>query len=369
MERTRSLRLAGIIGLSLTMLFLTSCSLWTGSSLKDQVVTKDNSAELAQKAKTELSYEDYELLQEFIKRVYPDQPAGTLPVGMPVGAMIQSQKAFLDAQAAKTGVQEPTGAAAGAEALAPSTEQAATTMPPPAEQTQQPPPRQAAQTPPAKPAPATREPAPTTQISPQPTTEVSSQPATQSSAPAAQTAPAAPAPPPAPAMATLPAGETLTIRLAQALNTKTNQAGQTFEGTLDEDLRAGGALVAPAGSRVIGKITESVASGKVKGRAKMALELTGIEVGGKVYDISTHTLSFEAQGSGKEDAKKVGIASGIGAVIGAIAGGGKGAAIGATIGAGAGTGVVLATPGDEVEFPNEQRMVFKLEKSVELPER
>ena len=37
------------------------------------------------------------------------------------------------------------------------------------------------------------------------------------------------------------------------------------------------------------------------------------------------------------------------------------------IGAGAGTGVVLATSGDEVEFPNEQRMVFKLTHSVTIP--
>ena len=36
----------------------------------------------------------------------------------------------------------------------------------------------------------------------------------------------------------------------------------------------------------------------------------------------------------KDDAAKVGAASGIGAIIGAIAGGGKGAAIGAIIGGG-----------------------------------
>ena len=157
------------------------------------------------------------------------------------------------------------------------------------------------------------------------------------------------------------------IRLSQSLSSKKNQAGQTFEGILEQDLTGEGHLLAPAGSTIAGKVTDVASSGKVKGKAKMSLTLTQLEVGGQQYAIDTNTLNFEAQGTGTRDAKRIGIASGIGAVVGAIAGGGKGAAIGAAIGAGAGTGVTLATPGDEVEFPTEQRMSFKLDKPVELP--
>jgi hypothetical protein len=98
----------------------------------------------------------------------------------------------------------------------------------------------------------------------------------------------------------------------------------------------------------------------------MSVALASIEVGQEVYRIRTNTLAFEAQGTGKEDATKVGIGSGIGAVIGAIAGGGKGAAIGGAIGAGAGTGVVLATSGKEVEFGVEQLFSFQLDEDVEM---
>jgi hypothetical protein len=89
-------------------------------------------------------------------------------------------------------------------------------------------------------------------------------------------------------------------------------------------------------------------------------------VGPELYGIRTNTLAFEAQGTGKKDATKVGIGTGIGAVIGAIAGGGRGAAIGGVIGAGAGTGVVLATSGTEVEFGVEQLFSFQFDQDVEM---
>lgn len=365
-----SIRIVGIVVLAVTVLFLGACTSGTesGSSFKDQIVTKDNSSQLAQEAKSKLSYEDYELLQGFVRRVYPDQPEGTLPVGMPVETMIQSQKAFLDAQASNSGESQSGGEAAENQPPAQTEAQTATTAEPTSSKPA--PSTSTANRPSPKTEPKPASPPPTSSAENQPaqtTAEPSSQPVREQAASTAPAAPPAPQPPPAPREEMIPTGTTLTIRLAQALSSKTAQSGQKFEGTLDEDLRVDNTLIAPAGSTVIGKVTEAVPSGKVKGKAKMALQLTGLEVGGEVYDISTHTLSFEAQGSTKEDAKKVGIASGIGAVIGAIAGGGKGAAIGATIGAGAGTGVVLATPGDEVEFPNEQRMVFKLTHSVEIP--
>ena len=98
----------------------------------------------------------------------------------------------------------------------------------------------------------------------------------------------------------------------------------------------------------------------------MALRLEKITVGEESYPIRSNTLRFEAEGTEKRDAKRIGIATGAGAVLGAIAGGGKGAAIGAVIGAGTGTGVTMATPGDEVEFRTEQMFQFELVRSVEM---
>jgi hypothetical protein len=139
-----------------------------------------------------------------------------------------------------------------------------------------------------------------------------------------------------------------------------------FQATLEDDLLVDGKLVAPEGSKVAGRLSNVKASGKVQGRATLSVVLTRIEVGQEAYGIQTNTLSFEAEGTAKADATKVGIGTGIGAVIGAIAGGGKGAAIGGAIGAGAGTGAVLVTSGKEVEFGIEQLFSFRLDQDIEM---
>jgi hypothetical protein len=273
-------------------------------------------------------------MQGYVERVHPDVAAGQLPVGMTIATMIEAQKAYLAAQG--TPVEQADSSAPAGETPAAGLNMAA---PPARESAQQ---RTAPATEAARTADRTQE------------------------TPRAAT-PSEPPPPPQPTTATLGTGTEVVIRLSQSLSTRSNQSGQTFEGILEDDLKEGGHVLAPAGATVTGKITHLVKSGKVKGKAQMSLTLTGIEVGGESHRIDTNTLNFEAQGTGSRDAKRIGIASGIGAVVGAIAGGGKGAAIGAAIGAGAGTGVTLATPGDEVEFPTEQRMSFKLDKPVELP--
>ena len=63
--------------------------------------------------------------------------------------------------------------------------------------------------------------------------------------------------------------------------------------------------------------------------------------------------------STKDDAAKVGAASGIGAIIGAIAGGGKGAAIGAIIGGGAGTAGVMTQRGKDIRLEQGQHLKIR----------
>jgi len=77
-------------------------------------------------------------------------------------------------------------------------------------------------------------------------------------------------------------------------------------------------------------------------------------------------LSFEAEGTKKQDATKVGAGAGIGAVIGGILGGGKGAAQGAAIGGAAGGGAVLATRGKEVELASGSALTAVLASPLTL---
>lgn len=164
--------------------------------------------------------------------------------------------------------------------------------------------------------------------------------------------------------ATIPAGTAIEIRLAQALSSGKNKAGDSFEASLEKALEVNGKVIAPRGSAVLGKVSRAISSGKVKGRAEMSLTLSEIKVGDTRLALLTNTLSFQAQATKKKDAGIIGGGAGLGAAIGAIAGGGKGAAIGALAGAGGGTAVVMSTKGKELEFAPEQKFVFKLQEEV-----
>ena len=335
------------------------------TDIRNEVVTAENADTLYERAKKELSYEEFELLQSYLRRVHPDLPEGRLPVGVPVGVMIESQRAYVAAQ--------PDGDTSGAKQVV---RQAAVSEP-----------VSSARTSTAKPtSSAGRAPAPasTNEVraageggaataDPTPVSASSAREEAQP-APAAETRPVTfveevAAPEPEPTTIVVPEDTKLVIRLAHALSSKTAEPGDKFEAVLDEDLKVDGQVVAPAGTTVIGTVVDAKASGKVKGKAQMSIRLSSLKLGSETYRLPTNTLAFEAEGTGKEDAKKVGIGAAVGAVVGAIAGGKKGLGIGTLIGAGAGTGAVLATPGDEVEFAKEQRFQFRLESPVELPLR
>lgn len=189
--------------------------------------------------------------------------------------------------------------------------------------------------------------------------------------PSAVVTPVEPLPPmppaiPQPKSATVPSGIAIQIRLQDPLDSGVNLTGDTFRAILDQDIAVDGVLIAPRGSILDGKISHSERSGRVQGRATMALQLIALHIGQQAYPIQTQILSFEAESSQKKDAGKVGIGAGLGAVIGAIAGGGKGAAIGAAVGAGAGGATVMATRGNEVKLDSEQRLSFSLQRDVKI---
>lgn len=212
-------------------------------------------------------------------------------------------------------------------------------------------------------------------------------PPAQPAAPAAQPAPAAspaepprpatpapvappPPPKPEPKTVTIPGGTTLTVRLAQTLNSNQNKPGDTFAATLDQPLIVDGLVIAERGARVEGRIVESKQAGRVSGLSHMALELTSLRTAdGQNVAIKTQTFEKEGAKSTGKDAAKVGVASAVGAAIGAIAGGGRGAAIGAGVGGAAGTGTVLATRGEPVELKVETRLTFKMTSPVTVTEK
>jgi len=166
----------------------------------------------------------------------------------------------------------------------------------------------------------------------------------------AETSAAAPAAPAVPTYreVTLPAGTTLRLQLQSAVASDSSAVEDTVRAELRQAVNVDGATVLPAGTELVGTVTDVERSGRVKGRARIAYRFNSLNHAGDRYDVATAPLSHQAEATKGEDATKIAIGAGAGAAIGALVGGGDGAAKGAAIGGAGGTGVVLATRGGEV---------------------
>jgi hypothetical protein len=149
----------------------------------------------------------------------------------------------------------------------------------------------------------------------------------------------------------VPAGTDLVLTLETPVSSETAKADQPVRAKVAKTVVVAGHDVIPEGATVTGAVVSAEESGRVKGRASIALRFNEVVIANTPYRITTARIAREAEATKGEDATKIGIATGVGTAIGAIAGGKKGAAIGAGIGGGAGTGAVLATRGKEVSLP------------------
>jgi len=149
---------------------------------------------------------------------------------------------------------------------------------------------------------------------------------------------------------TIPSGTTLRLELTSAVGSDTSRVEQPVSATLRSPVTINGQVAVPAGSEVRGVVTDAEGSGRVKGRARIAVRFNSLRANGESYDIKTSGYAQTAEATKKKDAEKIAIGAGAGAALGAILGGGGGAAKGAAIGGAGGTGVVLATKGKEVRL-------------------
>jgi hypothetical protein len=186
--------------------------------------------------------------------------------------------------------------------------------------------------------------------------------------PAAAAASAAPASATAVREATLPAGTRLQVVLDTGVGSNTSRAEEAVQGHLSSPVVVHGDTVLAQGTRVGGVVTSAERSGKVKGRAHIAVRFDTITPRGddERYRIRTAAVQRTAASTKKKDAVKVGGGAAGGAIIGAIVGGKKGAAIGTAVGGGAGTAAVLATRGDEVHLPKGSALTLRLSEPVTI---
>lgn len=176
--------------------------------------------------------------------------------------------------------------------------------------------------------------------------------------PASETAPAV-----APEVM-LPAGARIRLRLLEALDTRRDRPSDRFTASLVEPLVVDNRVMVPVGTVFTGRVVTSKPSGRLKGRAVLAMSLESFELNGQNYSVHSNNSARVSKGHKKHNFLWIGGGSGGGAAIGAIAGGGAGALIGAGAGAAAGTVGSAVTGKRNVYLPVETPLTFTLKEPV-----
>ena len=280
--------------------------------------------------------------------------AGPAAVETPAASAQAAQAPALPVvEATEATIDDPAPAAAAADA--PSVQAAKPAAAEPARRAV--PPRRAQPRPRPDPAPVV------TRRAPPPVPAPPSRPVEESrvarSAPAAPPVEATPAPEPLPAArepyrselpplprfeeVTVPADAVIGLQLDSTISSDTARIEDRVAARVTRDVRAGGQVAVPAGSRVLGSVSEVDRGGKMRERARIGVRFhTIVLADGTELPLQTETVLREGEAPANASAAKVGGGAIGGAILGAILGGGKGAAIGAGVGAGAGTAAVMA---------------------------
>ena len=165
---------------------------------------------------------------------------------------------------------------------------------------------------------------------------------------------------------TVPEATAIHVALDQALASDQSRPGDHFEATVSEPVVIDGKTVIPQGAYAEGLVVDARQSGRLKGRARLQLELESVSVDGQNYGIRTTSFRKAGGDHKKRNWEWIGGSAAGGAVIGALAGGGTGALIGGPVGAGAGATVALMTGKKDIKLRAETPLKFELAEPVTI---
>src|SRR5262249_57419898 len=106
-------------------------------------------------------------------------------------------------------------------------------------------------------------------------------------------------PPPHPTQpntVTIAAGTVMVVRLGETLASDTSREGDTFLATLDQPLIADGFVIAEKGARAEGRVMEAAEAGRVRGMARLVIELTRVTLSDGQH-VALRTVGFTQQGA------------------------------------------------------------------------
>ncbi len=166
----------------------------------------------------------------------------------------------------------------------------------------------------------------------------------------------------------IPQGTHVLLRMVNSINTRTAGEGDQVYLRTASPVAIDGHILVPEGSYVQGVVSRAKRSGKVAGRAELAIRLETLTLpGGKTLRVSPRLSSVDSNETGQKverdeniikqgsdygaDARRIAILAGSGAGIGGVADRSwSGAGIGAGAGGAVGFATTLLTRGKEVEL-------------------
>ena len=179
------------------------------------------------------------------------------------------------------------------------------------------------------------------------------------------------------------AGSRILLRLTNSLNTKRTGVGDRVYLQTATPVFVTGRLVIPAGSDVIGTVTESGRAGRVKGKSALNIRFDSLTLpNGVTRDFRSRAGSVDTAGNldrsegriqgegtkGKDAgtvAKTTAAGAGVGSIAGAISGSpAMGVGIGAAAGAAAGLARVFGSRGADVVIPQGTTMEMVLDRDL-----
>lgn len=183
----------------------------------------------------------------------------------------------------------------------------------------------------------------------------------------------------------IPQGSHMLLRLVNSISTRTAREGDFVYMKTASPIVVNGEFVVPVDSYVQGVVSHTRRSGRVSGRAELAIRIENMTLpDGRMIRVSPHLTSVDSEGTDQKvqakegtvqqggskgaDAQRVAVISGSGAAIGGLSDRSwKGAGIGAGAGGAVGLATVLLSRGREVELRQGSTLDVVFERNVVVP--
>jgi hypothetical protein len=182
-------------------------------------------------------------------------------------------------------------------------------------------------------------------------------------------------------VSTVPKGTTMIIKLDQPLSSFSSSLGEGIGATLENDVFVNDSIAIPAGSEVLGQVTDVSRSSRLGKHGELDVRFHSVKTpDGTVIPIRGHVITQDNTGILKGNSYKMDIAKGIGIAagstgVGALAGtalggllgvAGTGAVFGTAVGGLAGISYAIARKGKDVVIPSGARVSIRVDEEVSV---